>query len=324
MNDCLVTKLKGTVQNDSLPILNTIRIDLLEAVNGERISTEETLLIGTGASPVVINSAVPFHVGSSSTQAVTNYTLNANTLQNFVFVKTEMPTAYTVNAVTISGGIYDLQALMYYLNAGWFNIKDNDSLKYAAGLLSQTCTPSEKACDTSKIIVIDDKDAGNNLVSYPSVFTKPMTNTKILWGLNLDAYEAKQLIDNNTIDNVPNVEHLNMRYYGIILNLPLSVKALYTPSSLTTGTLEEFVADRRSKGKTSGVIAFNRPQYTWVVTYNGVAIKDMSQSERPIINDWVYFVWDVSSMGFASSVPEGFKIYDSLFVATQDAINGVL
>lgn len=323
-NNCLVTKLKGTVQNGSLPILNTIRIDLLEAVNGERVVNEETLLIATGASPVVITSVVPFHVGNSSTQTVTNYTLAANTLQNFVFIKTEMPTAYTANAVTISGGVYDLQALVYYLNTGWFKIKDNESLQYAAGLVSQACTPDEEAWNTSKIIAIDDKDAGNTSVSYPSVLPELMTNIKILWGLNLDGNGNKPIIDNNTIDNIPNVEHLNMRYSGIILSLPLSVKALYTPSSLTTGTLEEFVADRRSKGKTSGCIAFYTPQYTWVVTYQNVAIKDMDTTVRPIINNWSYFVWDASTMGFVSSVPEGFKTYSGLFGATQDAINGVL
>lgn len=324
MNDCLVTKLKGTVQNDSLPILNTIRIDLLEAVGNERLGNTETLLIATGDSPVVINSAVPFHVGSSSTQAVTNYTLAGNTLQNLVFVKTEMPTTYIANAVTISGGIYDLQALVYYLNVGWLNIKDNDSLKYASGLVSQVCTPSENAWDTSKIIAINDKDAGNNTVSYPSVFTKPMTNIKMIWGLNMDGNGTKPMVGNNTIDNIPNVEHLIMRYNGTILNLPLSIKALYVTSSLTTGSLEEFVADRRSRGKTSGVIAFYTPQYTWVVTYQGTAIKDLDTTTRPIIDNYSYFVWDASTMGFASSVPEGFKVYSSLFGATQDAINGVL
>ena len=324
-NNCLLTKLKGTVQNDNLPILNTIRIDLLEAVNGDRIGAEETLIIATSNSPVVVKSTVPFHVGSGTSQAVTEYTINSiNAVQNFIFKKEEMPTAYTVNAVTISGGIYDLQAITYYFNVGWFKIKDNEGLQYAAGLVSQTCTPSEKACNTSKIIVIDDKDAGNSFVSYPSVLPELMTNIKILWGLNLDGNGSKPIIDNDTIDNIPNVEHLNMRYNGTILSLPLSAKALYNPSSLTTGTLEEFVADRRSKGKTSGVIAFNTPQYTWVVTYNGVAIKDMSLSERPIINDWAYFVWDASLMGFASSVPAGFKVYSSLFDATQDAISGVL
>lgn len=323
--NCLFTKLKGAVQNDSLPILKTIRIDLLEAVNGDRIGNDETLIVATSNSPVVVKSTVPFHVGSGTEQAVTEYTItNINAVQNFIFKKEEMPTAYTVNAVTISGGIYDLQAITYYLNAGWFKIKDNESLQYAAGLLSQTCTPDERACNTSKIIVINDKDAGNSPVSYPSVLPELMTNIKMLWGLNLDGNGSKPIVDNNTTNNIPNVEHLNMRYNGTILSLPLSAKALYTPSSLTTGTLEEFVADRRSKGKTSGVIAFSTPQYTWVVTYNGVAIKDMSQGEIPIINDWAYFVWDDSSMGFASSVPAGFKVYSSLFGATQDAINGAL
>lgn len=324
MNDCLVTKLKGTVQNDSLPILNTIRIDLLAAVGGERLGNTETLLIATGGSSVVINSAVPFHVGNASTQAVTSYTLAANTLQNFVFVKTEMPTAYTANAVTISGGIYDLQALVYYLNVGWFNIKDNDSLKYASGLVSQACTPDEEAWNTSKIIAIDDKDAGNSPVSYPSVLPESRANAKILWCLNLDANGSKPMLKQEGIENVPNLEHLTARFSGNINELPLSIKALYTPSSVTLGSLEEFVADRRSRGKTSGCIAFYTPQYTWVVTYQDTAIKDLDTTTRPIIDNYSYFVWDASTMGFASSVPEGFKVYSSLFGATQDAISGVL
>lgn len=324
MGNCLVTKLKENVQNDNLPILNTIRIDLLEAVNNDRLGNNETLLIATGASSVEINSTVPFHVGSSSANAVYQHTLRANTLQNFTFVKTEMPTAYTVNAVTVSGGIYDLKALTYYTNVGWFKINDNSSLKYATGLLNQACTPGIEVWNTAEILIIDDKDAGDSVISYPSILSESRTNIKMLWCLDLTAAHKKPMFDIEGLVNVPNLEHLIARYKGEINNLPLSVKALYATSSVTTGSLEDFVADRRSRGKTSGCIAFYTPQYTWVVTYQNTAIKDLDTTTRPIIDSYSYFVWDASTMGFASSVPEGFKVYSGLFGATQDAISGVL
>ena len=323
-NDCLVTRLKGTVQNDNLPILNTIRINLLAA--GLRIGTEETILIGTGNSAVEIKSQVPFHIGSASNPAVTQYTIPMNYLQNIVFTSSDMPSGAVDNAVTISGGVYDLTSLVYYWYCGWFKINGADytTLGYAEDLVNQVCTSEIEALDNVEILCIDDKDAGNNVRTYPNILPSTKTSVKILWGIYIDNVMATPIIDKNTLAKMPNLEHLNMRFYGNIKDIPLNVKVLYKPSSSTTGTLEEFVADRRSKGETSGVIAFNTPQYTWVVTYNGVAIKDMSQGERPIIDNWSYFVWDASSMGFASSVPAGFKVYSSLFGATQDAINGVL
>lgn len=323
-NNCLVTKLKGTVQDGSLPILNTIRVDLLSS--DLRIGDIETLLIGTGVSPVVIESQVPFHIGSTSAASVTQYTIPANTLQNIVFTSSEMPSGALDNAFSIRGGIYGLTSFTYYLNSGWFTIKDADynSLKFAGDLVNQVCKSKDEAFASVQIITIDDKDSGNLGQKYPYIFTDTKDTVKILWSLQNTATGIKPMIVKDVTDKLPNVEHLSIRFTGNINTLPLSVKALYAVSSETVGSLEEFVADRRSRGKTSGVLAFYTPQYTWPVTYQGTAIKDMSLSERPIISNWSYFVWDASAMGFSSSVPEGFTTYDSLFAATRDAINGVL
>lgn len=76
-NECLVTKLKGIVQNDNLPVLNQLQFK----IGGKAVSGISGIYVApSDGSSINVASTVPLHRDSPSGQEVTQETITRRTL----------------------------------------------------------------------------------------------------------------------------------------------------------------------------------------------------------------------------------------------------
>ena len=319
-NNCLVTKLKGTVQNDNLPIFNTIRVDLLSSTSREGESN--IILIGTGNETVTITSKVPFHISSPESQSYYEYTLLVNSLYSIVFISSEVGDQFIKNAVLVSGGIYSLTAFSFYGNCGWFAVSnvDKESLLCSNNIISYVCSFGQRTKQQIEVLTIDDTIITR--YNYSSII--PVNNNiKFISGNNINGSPIG--VNASDLQKMPVLQKVRVRINGSIVDLPITVNELQSVSSITNGNIEDFVSDRRAKGKTSGYLAIANPNIYWNIYYNGTRIINYPSSVIPMDeNNRTYLVWTESTIQFTDVAPEGFNHYGSIYWATKAVLDGNL
>ena len=318
-NKCLVTKLKGSVDNTDLPIFMAFRIDLkpLSGRGGDYCYAA----IGSGNSPLTVTSKIPYHLagGSASTAPVT---IPANTIYPFGFFSNEVPEGATEEALVVSGDIYSMTAITFYDTANWFSIKkpDHTSMLYSSNLICDVCGPDEAVKPSVKVFTLNDTtiDGGN----YAKVFEHA---DDLVYLLGVSIGGVKCLVNTADIAGCKNLKYVNTRVNGSVVDLPRSVISLWSPTSATHGNLEDFVEDRRNNGVTEGFLCIHNATTAWNMRYNNTRIINLDPSVMPTTGDTVhntYFVWTASTMGFTSTKPAGFVDYSSPYPAAVAALNG--
>ena len=334
-NNCLVTKLKGTVQNDNLPLYNTLFADWVGYTSSEDPSNNKvtSLCIGVSSdSPnnVVVKSKANFHMDTIAGSTLNEVMLVPGEKRVLVFIYNEIGTAPISELVCITGvyGTYEIASYSGTNDSGLLEFKDtaknriNDYLECCPINVFGSYIPAEGSTvnvnyplDNIKFLSlnIDNPDTieGRN---RRVIFNSPISpNIEVIQTYpSVNAYHP--VIRVSDIKNT-NIKVLtgNERLDGTVADLPSTLMALKAGAfntSLLTGDLIDFVTNARAKGRTSGhlVIATGTIKSS-VVTYQGTSIKDLIAT-LPVVADpnvgggncWV-LEWTPNSVSWSDTFP---------------------
>lgn len=294
MEKCLVTKLKGSVQNNNLPVFNVITLDFAG------VSGQSQLVVGANSENVIVTFAASVHDSSpSGTQIAANtpITVDANTRKGFFTVNNQ---AAVDNFVRIEN-IYNLESL---ISTSGFSF--NQTAK--SGL------PSLAYLD--------------NLVQFGGMMESiNIFNCKKLF-LGAVNPNAEYIVEGDTIqyvtsaggfisDGPDSIQKLSMRWKGDVKDFPAQLRYYKQQSGQTFGELANFVAKARLAGRTTGYLVLawlDNGFYDANITLNGVSLKDNEAVTPVTIDDTSCAVlqWDASTISFGTSKPADFSQYEGV------------
>lgn len=304
--NCLVTKLKGTVQNNTLPEINTIYLDMHPVEKqGNSESVYGLLMIETGSDSITIISKVPFKLNVSATTEYTELNMLANNCYAFVFNKNKISETIK-ECVKITGNIYTLKSICCYGAGSLFDfnasVRNNfKAFKYAENMhiIEYTEELHDDLPEHILGLVCSVYD------SVPTDLTKILSkwpNLKaIFYGTYLSGQTTIALSINETITN-SNIEVFGVRLSGNIAELPVTIRIISQSCSTLTGSLEDFVASMRERGRTNSYLQIYSNSI-WRFTYNGKAISEYDQTELNYIDNYCYLTWNETDMWFATTKP---------------------
>lgn len=301
-NDCLVTKLKGEVQNDNLPILGVASFNYGREFAPNDV-TNFSFQIGAkaGGNPIHVTSKVPFLPYGTSNKIYT-YTINPG--YNL------FGTIYLADSDLLSGKVSDIvkidnmyDATLFYLSNGMDVSTPRNNFasinKYAPlEIVSINFNDNTEIADSVYYLLI------NSIPTY----TPGMTNVDKF--LELDNLEVLRTnvgggfkIEENHNDNTV-LKYIFGPAAGSLLDLPRNIE--YVGVVGATGEITDWVAQMREQGRTSGFVTLTGCNYGYV-TYNGTSLKTLFDNNT--IHDFGTYVgilvWDADSISWATTVPEG-------------------
>lgn len=242
MGQCLITKLKGTVSNNTLLKVGELRINF-SATGGSRKMqirfTSDITLVCTGGF---------FTDGSLSVNNGTTYTCKQDKIE----------TIYVSNGsgyISCLNGKYKC-SLINISNSGCYFI-DTDDLKFDSDLLFVALDRSLSTGDLSSLCLARITDLGvSNTNIYGDI--SAIANCK---NLNIASlYNSPNIKgDIAVFKNTPNLTSLvlgNAGIYGDIISFSscLKLTTLNIPRTNISGNVEDFAQDLYSNGKNSGSI----------------------------------------------------------------------
>lgn len=306
MNNCLVTNLKGSVQNDNLPKYNTIVLDY----NG--LVASPSIVIGAKEeNKVTVKSKVPFKMGSASssvtfTERVINESL---TVMAFDTLAAGTP----VDEVIEITGAYSLAHLAIYapttfnanskMKSGMSSLQNSDNI---VGISWYDDVAPTALADGTRGLLIN-LPANKNVEALPAVPLEFITSQAISG--------AYQFVNIDAIKNISSLRVAALRLSGNIEDLPLNIKSIVAGTGSLTGSVESLVAKMRANGKTSGAIMFI--DYNgWAFTYNGTPVGQQIVTTIPSVmtsvGSKIILTWDASSISWASVVPDSLIDYTAI------------
>lgn len=308
-NNCLVTKLKGTISNDNLPILNTAFIDYF----GKTVSANTTLvfIIESGEEPVKIKFNRTFHMGNPSGPTVSGWiTLAANTKQSYSVTTDEIGVESISKIIEIKN-IYKLKRLACETTPFFFNldashglnsvIDYDNNLEVFGGRFELTQLP-QNMVDIPYILL--------NTTNRSNPFNiDNLGDCKVIYNyiINSTGETGNQstLLTEFTALN-SKLEASNLRFKNDIVNLPINTKVMLANNSDLTGSIESYVTRVRGLGRTSGSMALQSARFGNTVTFNGTSIVTQFANNTLPYNttyDCAYLTWTASTIEFTAAKP---------------------
>ena len=298
--DCLVTKLKGAVNDDTLSQLGVLHL-FQPYVKSESNDYIFMRLIA-GDKPITVRTDGTLKVHGFSTDA-SSLLIEANHAEEF----------HVVNKVGGSNiwidGVYDIK----YLQLGsqlFYSQREYDVLGYVK-LLRGLFIGQSPTVETT--VTLDANDLQNAwFISIPNEYTisniRKLLDNKDIISLRLSAEKSQ----NFTMDDFQNFNNLQELYNvpGNFSKLPKSIR-LYTQteSSTYTGSVEDFVANQRSAGRTSGAVKLVWMKYFKGITFEGKILQTWWSEKGYSENDG-FISWG-SSITVTNVQPESYVAPDS-------------
>lgn len=272
--DCLITKLKGVVSNDELPIVNTI---VLDEVAGT-LPNSPRLLIKCGSQPVHVKAKIKIYTSSSYAEesAVYEKDLSANVRSFLYFKKTDIEgLADKKDLLVISGpGIYQITkfgdtffTMNNFVRSGLGTQEFNQNILCYGSIYSTN--PQQGINPHVELIM-------TKWVDY-KWFQSPYAIKVFSTGSGADDMEIE--LNETTAANT-SVQTM-LKVAGDVKYLPkniLKANLVYA----TKGTIEGLVASMIERGRTSGSIHFNIAPATYV-TYNGERLGVAGYASTPVL-----------------------------------------
>lgn len=293
--DCLITKLKGVVSNDELPIVNTI---VLDEVAGT-LPNSPALLIKCGSQSVHVKSKIKIYKSSSYVEesAVYEKDLSANVRGLLYFKKTDIEgLADKKDLLVISGsGIYQISKIgNTFFTMNNFVRSGLGSQEFNQNILCYGSTYSTNPLQeiNPHVEFIQTKRMDYRWFQSPyaiKVFGTGATADSLEVGLN------ETTAANTSVQTM-------MKVAGNVKYLPkniLKANLVYA----TNGTIEELVASMIERGRTSGSIHFDIASAT-NVTYNGERLGVAGYASTPVLvwaNDAIS--WQASDTTETAAAP---------------------
>lgn len=267
MENCLVTKLKATVNNDNLPKLGVMSLYLKELSDNP---SDRFITIGAKGGSITISCTDGFSTTAQGT-LIYSYTLQDRTsvglyLANVLNNTVEIEGVYNVGVLTMSdAGKVQLskgKESLAFANVGVIRARGNviDVTNFKGLLFQETDTP---ITELNKFI---------------------QNNPDLKHG-----YFAAEYSEIQSLTQIQD----NLSLYGNMADIPLSIRRVALANPLNTGSIEAFVAARVAGGQTTGEVLFLYANSTNGVTYNGESLKSYCQTHS-ISN--AYISWNGTSI----------------------------
>ena len=285
-NNCLVTKLKGVVQNDNLPILGKVVINLQKVADAT--AAQQWLLVRTGpqgGTPVkLVNTELDSHPG------MTELTLSANGLYSGHLDLSRD------NAQLVLGNVYNIQEVI--IGYPPKSTLGGESFGYGSLIFYQV--GSSPAPNDHKEILKNCK----NLIGYSASWTNTLSadelyalidnnpNLKVLQGLSAPEFRLPYNTDRVLKDVTPML--------GNLADAPTTLCRLYCENyGGLTGSVTDFVNKMRAAGRTSGKIIISWPASQYItLNDNGEEITGSVYCTRHSLANTEQgnaLVWDAST-----------------------------
>ena len=342
MENCLVTQLKGVVDNNNLPELNTVYIDYigtnipLSIQSGDKAS----LIVKTGASPVEITTKEAVQFDSQTATPSTHKTAAANTNTILYIPYGTLGKVDIADFIKIEGGIYDLVKLVYATSisrksclsfkstqhnsiASMKYNKDGQMLVLGGTDLDMTSIP-----DSVGFIVVDNSKSKAPIslegipssvqvidCSYNKIFSEESADVRFNF-ISIDA----SIAENDTIRAIAGF------CIGKVTDLPIYTCLLYTNSVNFAGNLIDFVSKAHRSGRKTGLLAmrvsYSQVQGSWSrINFTDTLVDGETVADIPVVDNYIYLSWDAPSvtLGINESLPVQYITWLSAKPAASDA-----
>lgn len=322
MEKCLVTKLKGVAVSETpLPKYDTITLDYM----GEWFASNENsayLEIETGDDGIVVTAKTQFHVDNLSNGGVTEYTIQPNTYKKIYIKASEAGLSNISEFLSLTNGIYTLKKLAQVgegnacFNFTPTNYNGLKSLKY-----------NENICVLSLSLIASPTDGKFYLepsdipptVQYVSIVQKSgitvcvksaNDNLYLYHGACGSGYNTPRILTSSAVFDMENLIIFSGRVSGDIALLPKNIRLLKSPSSVLEGNIEDFIANARSAGRTTGDLTFWKAKTSgWGnVKYGGIPLKQNSEVQA-LANTGlpITVYWDASTSHLSATTPSDYS-----------------
>lgn len=295
MNECLVTKLKNKIDENSLPYLGKLEVNL--SYVPDSTSSQRFIRIVTNKNVTVTTNAGFAPSNANSTVIVPNH-------------KGDL----TVSELKADGTkvvIEDVYSLRYILlGQSKFKLNGFESAFYGDNFKGFYMRMDEFDCslikNPSKIEAITINLINGLKISNIDVLDK-CVNLKVLSlqnGLN-------PLMNYNQLLKYSNLR-VAVGFGGSIDTLPLNIERFYVISSINTGSINNLISSFVSRGRTSGHVKADWLFASRLVTYNGTPMAEYASNNGLSIQQSCYISWNNNSITFSNTAPEGFQEKDDV------------
>lgn len=305
-NNCLVTKLKGVVDNDNLPRLGIVSVDYVSNPDNKQ---RMTFQIFSPTKDVHVKSKVLFKPYGTDLM-VTEFTALAGVGVYGTISSSDIPSA-SVEDIVEFDNMYDLTLFAVTNRMGKIRPANNiESLYKYANLEIVSLNNDEDFTDipdSAYGIVFSTMGNGYGIKTFDLdhiLDNRPNLEALFKPGNDNDMFALKMRKNHNS--------HTTMKYsfislQGNITDLPRNMEAVSVIS--LSGNVEDYVARMRELGRTLGFITFFGAYYG-MVKYNNTSLKTLIDNNTihnfgtggyytPILT------WTADSIAFATSLPEG-------------------
>lgn len=321
MEKCLVTKLKGAAVSETpLPKYDTITLDYM----GEWLGSNENsayLEIETGDEGCVVTAKALFHVDSLSNEGVTEYEVVPNTYKKIYIKASEAGISNVDEFLTLTGGIYTLKKLAQVgegnacFDFAPTNYNGLKSLKYNDNICVLSLTLTASPNDGKYYLKSSDIPTS---VQYISIVHKagstinvesPIDSLYLYSAACGVGYNLPRIITSPDVFAMDNLIIFSSRISGDIALLPKNTRLLKYPTSVLEGNIEDYLANVRAAGRTSGNLTFWKAKASWNnVKYGGIPlpqtteVQALANSGLPIT---VY--WDANTSYLSATTPSDYS-----------------
>ncbi len=287
--ECLVTKLKGVVNDDSLNQLGVLH--LFQPYNPSANNTSTFLRIIAGNNNITIKTDGKITEGGSNSIIAYANTERAIHIEN------------KVGGTNIwIDSVYDIK----YLQTSeqfFFSKREFDSLcsnKNLRGFMTYSAIPEQYQ------FTADGSSFKNmQFIALPKEIIisnerKIIENKSIISFYHIGT--TLKIEDFQNIDTVQSLDYIG----GDFSKLPKNIRQFTQTSAATyTGTVEDFVQNMRTSDRTTGAIKF-----VWIKTANGITFENKQLntywSEKGYTENDGFISWDSSSITITNTQPESY------------------
>lgn len=288
--ECLVTKLKGVVNDDSLNQLGVLH--LFQPYNEDANDNTKYMFIITGDNPVTLNSDFGFDEIEEKT-----FTVEANSARGF-----HVSNNVKGNNVWLQN-VYDIKAIQIS-DQKFYTQRELDALIHSKTLkkLYVNSMQENMSVDANDLLGLTYIILQNNSVKITNI--RRILQNKNLINVSLGVQNTKDL----SIDDFQDYENLQRLSFagGDFTKLPKSIREYnYSITYEHTGTVEDFVANQRLLGRATGAV-----KITWIksmvgVTFESTELKTWWENKGYIKNDG-FISWDSSTITVGETQPESY------------------
>ena len=294
MNECLVTKLKSSVNDESLPLFNKMRI--FYEYQQEPTANTEFIRLTTGENPVKLISTSPF-----------KDSIYAGKYEVVVPAKTKWENHVTnkVGGATVTlESVYDV--LYTSLSLG----RTTNKVDFNSFLVNCKCI--EINLEQSADFTIDFAKCKNTLKGI-SAYNCKFENVEYL-----SKHDIRRIYTSraNIEKLIPYLDLSKLEEAAFLpldlSDFPVSLRRCDFSDSIGSGSVESYVEKLRASGRTSGSIYTPWITSNYNITFNNMPIKQWASQNGVISSQNTYLVWTSNSITIQKEKPADYVAPTSL------------